>query len=98
MTGTVLKFSPMETFVKSFTGGGLASPMSIARNLNDELYVSGGASNNIVKFDNDGNFLKTITHPDLPAPQGIAFDEHGHFFPLPSVKMSWWNLMRTRIT
>jgi hypothetical protein len=74
------------------------NPVSVARNLNDELYVSGGASNNIVKFDNDGNFLKTITHPDLPAPQGIAFDEHGHFFPLPSVKMSWWNLMRTRIT
>jgi hypothetical protein len=54
--------------------------MSIARNSNDILYISGGGSNNIVKFDTMGNVLGTISHPDLPVPQGIAFDDRGHFF------------------
>ncbi|MCH7965742.1 MAG: T9SS type A sorting domain-containing protein [Bacteroidetes bacterium] len=54
--------------------------MSIARNTNDVLYISGGSSNNIVKFDTFGNMLGVITHPDLPVPQGIAFDDRGHFF------------------
>ncbi|UCH66513.1 MAG: T9SS type A sorting domain-containing protein, partial [Ignavibacterium sp.] len=54
--------------------------MSIARNINDVLYVSGGGSNNIIKFDTLGNVLGTIAHPDLPVPQGIAFDDRGHFF------------------
>ena len=44
------------------------------------LYVSSGNTNNIIKFDTDGNLLGEVTHPDLPAPQGIAFDERGHFF------------------
>ncbi|MCH7516620.1 MAG: T9SS type A sorting domain-containing protein [Bacteroidetes bacterium] len=63
-----------------FTGGGISSPMSIARNTSDVLYISGGGSNNIVKFDTLGNMVGVITHPDLPAPQGIAFDNRGHFF------------------
>ncbi len=53
--------------------------MSITRNTNDVLHVSGGGSNNIVKFDTLGNMLGVITNPDLPAPQGIAFDDKGHF-------------------
>ncbi|MCH6575327.1 MAG: T9SS type A sorting domain-containing protein, partial [Bacteroidetes bacterium] len=69
-----------ENFLFEFTGGGLLSPMSIARNTNDVLYISGGSSNNIVKFDTFGNMLGVITHPDLPVPQGIAFDDRGHFF------------------
>ena len=44
------------------------------------LYVSGGSSDNIVKFSTDGSLLGQVTHADLPAPQGIAFDERGHFF------------------
>ena len=54
--------------------------MGIARNTNDELYVAGGGSSNIVKFDTLGNVIGTITHSDLTGPQGIAFDDRGHFF------------------
>jgi uncharacterized protein YjiK len=48
--------------------------------LNDVLYVSGGASHNIVKFDTEGNFLGQLSHPDLTGPQGVAFVERGHLF------------------
>ena len=54
--------------------------MSIARDLSGSIYVSGGASDNIVRFDLVGNFLGTLTDPALPAPQGIAFDDRGHLF------------------
>lgn len=54
--------------------------MSIARDNNDVLYISGGSSNNIVAFDTTGTVIREITHPDLSAPQGIAFDERGHLF------------------
>jgi len=80
LNALILKFDANENFLFEFTGGGLLSPMSIARNTNDVLYISGGSSNNIVKFDTFGNMLGVITHPDLPVPQGIAFDDRGHFF------------------
>ena len=54
--------------------------MGIARDTAGVLYVAGGGSHNIVKFDTDGNLLGTLTHPDLTGPQGVAFDERGHMF------------------
>ncbi len=56
------------------------SPMGIARDTSDFLYVAGGGSNNIVKFDTSGNYLGSITHTDLTGPQGVAFDDRGHLF------------------
>ena len=80
ITAEVIKFNQNEEFVTSFTGGGLSSPMGIARDENDVLYVAGGGSSNIVKFDTDGNYLGQIRHPDLSGPQGVAFDDRGHIF------------------
>jgi hypothetical protein len=54
--------------------------MGLARRTNDVLYVAGGGSNNIVMFDTSGAFLGTLSHADLTGPQGIAFDDNGHFF------------------
>ena len=54
--------------------------MGIARDDDDILYVAGGGSNNIVKFDTSGMFLGEIKHEDLSGPQGVAFDQNGHLF------------------
>ncbi len=37
-------------------------------------------SDDIVKFDTNGNVIGVLTHSDLAAPQGVAFDERGHLF------------------
>ena len=34
----------------------------------------------IPRVDTDGNHLRSITHPDLTGPQGVAFDDRGHLF------------------
>ena len=54
--------------------------MGIARDADNTIYVAGGGSNNIVKFDTGGGLLGEITHPDLTGPQGVAFDDRGHLF------------------
>jgi DNA-binding beta-propeller fold protein YncE len=82
-TGLVFKFAPDESFTTAFgapSPPGLTSPMGIARDANDCVYVAGGSSNNIVKFTPEGAFLGSLSHPDLTGPQGIAFDDRGHFF------------------
>ncbi len=84
-TGLVVKFDPSETFVGAFTAPApfaLQSPMSIAiRGQAPELlFVSGGLSDNICVFTTGGTFLAQLVHPDLPQPQGLAFDERGHLF------------------
>jgi streptogramin lyase len=74
-----MKFDPDENWLETFALG-VSSPMAIARDASGALYVSGGSSHNIVKFDTGGDVLAVYAHPDLTGPQGIAFDEHGHFF------------------
>lgn len=34
----------------------------------------------LVRFDTSGTLLGTMDHPDLPLPQGIAFDDRGRMF------------------
>lgn len=79
----VFKWDANEQFITSFghpTTGGLVSPMGIARDSADVLYVAGGSSHNIVKFQTDGTYLGELSHPDLTGPQGVAFDDRGHLF------------------
>lgn len=86
LTDLVVKFTPAETLAGVFTAPApfvLDSPMSIALHgeaPNEVLYISAGNSNNICLFDTAGNFLGQITHPHLPVPQGLAFDDRGHLF------------------
>lgn len=54
--------------------------MGIARDTEDVLYVAGGGSNNIVKFDTSRTYLGEIVHEYLAGPQGVAFDKNGHLF------------------
>ena len=81
--GSVYKFDVNELFVDEFrppAGISLTSPMSVARDKNDVLWVSGGSSHNLVKFALDGTYLGEVKHPDLTGPQGVAFDDRGHVF------------------
>jgi WD40 repeat protein len=82
-TGLVFKFDANEQFLSSFTAPGppnLVSPMGIAIDGSDVLFVAGGASHNIVRFQTDGTYLGVITHPDLTGPQGVAFDDREHLW------------------
>ncbi|MCA8941405.1 MAG: NHL repeat-containing protein [Planctomycetes bacterium] len=79
----IVKFDPNEQYVASFQPSPpltLSSPMAIARDACGVLHVSGGGSNNILKFTPSGTFLGEITHPNLTGPQGIAFDDRGHMW------------------
>ena len=80
LTSRVIKFGADESFLFSFTGGGLSSPMGIARDSGDVLHVAGGGSNNIVRFDTAGTYLGQLSHFDLTGPQGVAIDDRGHLF------------------
>lgn len=80
---SVYKFDVNEQFIAEFeppAGVDLISPMSVARDENDVLWVSGGSSHNLVRFSLDGTFLGEVTHPDLTGPQGVAIDDQGHIW------------------
>lgn len=84
-TDEVIKFDPQENYIESFSwqgawGNSPDSAMGIARDDQDNLYVAGGNSHDIIKFSSSGELLERITHPDLTGPQGVAFDDRGHMF------------------
>ena len=79
----VFEFDAAEQFVGSFTvpaGFILAGPSGIARDVNDDIWVAGSGSHNILRFAPDGTLLSQLKHPDLMGPQGLAFDDSGNLY------------------
>src|SRR5262245_50477277 len=42
------------------------------------MYVAGAGSNNVGEYLPNGTLLRTITHPTMLQPQGIAVDDQGN--------------------
>jgi sugar lactone lactonase YvrE len=67
-------------FLKGPRGRELASPMDVACDVNDDIYVSDSVRAKVYVFDSRGRFLRTIGGPDpearLQRPTGMALDRH----------------------
>jgi hypothetical protein len=72
----VMQWLPNGSLNKTFNGFGLTSHMGLAI-FGNEIFVAGGGSNNIGVFGLDGTPLREIRHPELVAPQGVAFSSDG---------------------
>jgi DNA-binding beta-propeller fold protein YncE len=52
----------------------LAHPVGVALDADEHLYVVEQARKAITVFDREGNQVRSITHPDIERPSGIAID------------------------
>ena len=79
LTNRVYRFAADGTFLEHFEDAGLRSPMGVAIYAG-RVYVTGGSSHTVSIFSLEGALVHHIdTEEKIPGPQGIAFDDRGHF-------------------
>ncbi len=76
----IIKFSRFSEPTAAFGGiyetyGQLLEPVQMCLDGSQRLFVSDPAQQAIVVFDYLGNFVQTLSHPDLSSPSGLAWGD-----------------------
>lgn len=70
-------------FVSASNNGGLSDPLGLTFDASGNLYVGGGNSNNIIRYDQNGNptvFVPTSANGGLSRPEGLTFGPDGNLY------------------
>ena len=80
--GKVKRYQLDGTFVDDFTSVEVPQSIGIDWDSTGNLYVSSFSSNNVRKFDSNGNDLGLFINSNLQGPTNIWFDDNGDLFVL----------------
>jgi len=78
-----------------YTGGQVKKPAKVFSDRNDDLYVCDAGNQRIVVYDENGGFIREVTHPAFMEPRGAAFDRHDRLWVLDSRSALIYNYSTT---